>query len=87
VGQRRESVDFVLVQAGANSAIGHHRAGEAEFRNGEPVLIDIAARRDAYFAAPRQDSNERGDIRVSALASRYRRPYGGTIRLPHASIF
>jgi Xaa-Pro aminopeptidase len=45
-----ESVDFVLVQAGANSAIGHHRAGEAEFRNGEPVLIDIAARRDGYFA-------------------------------------
>jgi Xaa-Pro dipeptidase len=45
-----ESVDFVLVQAGANSAIGHHRAGETEFRNGEPVLIDIAARLDGYFA-------------------------------------
>ena len=45
-----ESVDFVLVQAGANSAIGHHRAGKAELRSGEPVLIDIAARRDGYFA-------------------------------------
>jgi Xaa-Pro aminopeptidase len=45
-----ESVDFVLVQAGANSAIGHHRAGETEFRSGEPVLIDIAARLDGYFA-------------------------------------
>ena len=45
-----ESVDFVLVQTGANSAIGHHRAGETEFRNGEPVLIDIAARFDGYFA-------------------------------------
>src|SRR5918992_3424007 len=45
-----ESVDFVLVQAGANSAIGHHRADETEFRNGEPVLIDIAARLDGYFA-------------------------------------
>jgi Xaa-Pro dipeptidase len=45
-----ESVDFVLVQAGSNSAIGHHRAGDAEFRDGEPVLIDIAARRDGYFA-------------------------------------
>ena len=45
-----ESVDFVLVQAGANSAIGHHRAGETEFRKGEPVLIDIAARLDGYFA-------------------------------------
>jgi Xaa-Pro dipeptidase len=45
-----ESVDFVLVQAGANSAIGHHRAGKTAFRNGEPVLIDIAARRNGYFA-------------------------------------
>ena len=45
-----ESVDFVLVQAGANSAIGHHRADETEFRNEEPVLIDIAARLDGYFA-------------------------------------
>lgn len=45
-----ESVDFVLVQGGANSAIGHHRAGETEFRSGEPVLIDIAARLDGYFA-------------------------------------
>ena len=45
-----ETVDFVLVQAGANSALGHHRAGETEFRHGEPVLIDIAARVDGYFA-------------------------------------
>jgi Xaa-Pro dipeptidase len=45
-----ESVDFVLVQAGANSAVGHHRAGLTELRNGEPVLIDIAARAAGYFA-------------------------------------
>jgi Xaa-Pro aminopeptidase len=45
-----ESVDFVLVQAGVNSTFGHHRANETEFRNGESVLIDIAARRDGYFA-------------------------------------
>ena len=45
-----ESVDFVLVQAGANSALGHHRAGETELRKGESVLIDIAARVDGYFA-------------------------------------
>jgi Xaa-Pro aminopeptidase len=45
-----ETVDFVLVQAGVNSALGHHRAGETEFRDGEPVLIDIAARVDGYFA-------------------------------------
>jgi Xaa-Pro aminopeptidase len=45
-----ESVDFVLVQGGANSAVGHHRAGQTELRKGEPVLIDIAARVDGYFA-------------------------------------
>ncbi|HZA42005.1 MAG TPA: Xaa-Pro peptidase family protein [Actinomycetota bacterium] len=45
-----ESVDFVLVQAGANSAVGHHRAGKRELRAGEPVLVDIAARFDGYFA-------------------------------------
>jgi Xaa-Pro dipeptidase len=45
-----ESVDFVLVQAGANSAVGHHRAGDSELRNGEPVLVDIAARFGGYFA-------------------------------------
>lgn len=49
-GQGAESVDFVLVQAGANSAVGHHQADSTELRNGEPVLIDIAARRDGYFA-------------------------------------
>ena len=45
-----ESVDFVLVQGGPHSAIGHHRAGKTEFRSEEPVLVDIAARRDGYFA-------------------------------------
>ena len=48
--QGAESVDFVLVQAGANSALGHHNADETELRKGEPVLIDIAARVDGYFA-------------------------------------
>jgi Xaa-Pro aminopeptidase len=48
--QGAESVDFVLVQAGPNSAVGHHRAGDRELRNGEPVLVDIAARVDGYFA-------------------------------------
>jgi Xaa-Pro aminopeptidase len=45
-----ESVDFVLVQAGANSAVGHHNADETQLRQEEPVLIDIAARVDGYFA-------------------------------------
>ena len=48
--QGAESVDFVLVQAGANSAIGHHSGDETELRHGEPVLVDIAARMDGYFA-------------------------------------
>ena len=45
-----ESVDFVLVQAGANSAVGHHNADETLLRQGEPVLVDIATRVDGYFA-------------------------------------
>ena len=48
--QGAESVDFVLVQAGANSAIGHHSGDETELRHGEPVLVDIAARTEGYFA-------------------------------------
>lgn len=45
-----ESADFVLVQAGANSAVGHHNADETLLREGEPVLVDIAARVDGYYA-------------------------------------
>jgi Xaa-Pro dipeptidase len=45
-----ESVDYVLVQAGANSAVGHHNADETELCDQEPVLIDIATRVDGYFA-------------------------------------
>jgi Xaa-Pro aminopeptidase len=45
-----ESVDYVLVQAGANSASPHHNADQTAFRVGEPVLIDIAVKVDGYFA-------------------------------------
>lgn len=45
-----ESVDFVLVQAGANSAAAHHSADATRLREGQPVLVDIAARVDGYFA-------------------------------------
>ncbi|HYO61851.1 MAG TPA: Xaa-Pro peptidase family protein [Actinomycetota bacterium] len=45
-----ESADFVLVQAGANSAVGHHNADETPLRREEPVLVDIAARVEGYFA-------------------------------------
>lgn len=73
--QGAESVDFVLVQAGANSAVGHHRAGERELRQGESVLIDIAARIDGYFAdvtqqvflgSPPQDYREAYEIVATA---------------------
>lgn len=45
-----ESVDYVLVQAGTNSASPHHNADQTAFRAGEPVLIDIAVKVDGYFA-------------------------------------
>jgi Xaa-Pro aminopeptidase len=45
-----DSVDFVLVQAGANAASGHHQADDTVLRAGEPVLVDIAVRLDGYFA-------------------------------------
>jgi Xaa-Pro aminopeptidase len=45
-----ESMDFVVVQAGPESASPHHDAGPREIREGEPVLIDIAVRVDGYFA-------------------------------------
>jgi Xaa-Pro aminopeptidase len=45
-----DSVGFVLVQAGANAASGHHTADDMPLRSGEPVLVDIAIRRDGYFA-------------------------------------
>ena len=45
-----DTVDYVLVQAGANSAQPHHSAGPGVLRAGEPVLADIAVCRDGYFA-------------------------------------
>jgi Xaa-Pro aminopeptidase len=42
--------EFVLVQAGANAASGHHNADDTVLRAGEPVLFDISARLDGYFA-------------------------------------
>jgi Xaa-Pro aminopeptidase len=45
-----ETLDWVLVQAGANSAAPHHVADETVMTRNEPVLIDIAVRRNGYFA-------------------------------------
>jgi Xaa-Pro aminopeptidase len=39
-----ETIDVVLVQAGANSAAPHHKADTTPLVSGKPVLIDIAAR-------------------------------------------
>ncbi len=45
-----DTVDYVLVQAGSNSAAPHHTAGDDLLREGEPVLVDIAVCLDGYFA-------------------------------------
>lgn len=45
-----DTVDYVLVQAGANSAQPHHTAGTDVLQAGEPVLVDIAVCLDGYFA-------------------------------------
>src|SRR5262245_4925787 len=45
-----DTVDYVLVQAGVNSAQPHHSAGSDVLQAGEPVLVDIAVCRDGYFA-------------------------------------
>jgi len=45
-----DSADYVLVQAGVNSAQPHHMAGAAVLKSGEPVLVDIAVCLDGYFA-------------------------------------
>jgi Xaa-Pro dipeptidase len=45
-----DSVDLVLVQAGANSANAHHLADRTPLKAGEPVLVDIAACMGGYFA-------------------------------------
>jgi Xaa-Pro dipeptidase len=44
-----ESVDFVIVAAGAGAAAPHHQPAHVEFRAGEPVLVDIAVRLDGYY--------------------------------------
>jgi Xaa-Pro aminopeptidase len=45
-----DTVDYVLVQAGANSAQPHHSAASDVLQEGEPVLVDIAVCLDGYFA-------------------------------------
>jgi Xaa-Pro aminopeptidase len=42
--------DYILVQAGPNSASAHHSADGTRFASGEPVLVDIAVSLDGYFA-------------------------------------
>lgn len=45
-----DTVDYVLVQAGANSSQPHHSADTSVLKAGEPVLVDIAVCLDGYFA-------------------------------------
>jgi Xaa-Pro aminopeptidase len=45
-----DTVDYVLVQAGANSSQPHHSAAADVLQEGEPVLVDIAVCLDGYFA-------------------------------------
>jgi Xaa-Pro aminopeptidase len=45
-----ESIECVLVQTGGNAAAPHHNADNTPLRAGEPVLVDIAARVDGYYA-------------------------------------
>jgi Xaa-Pro aminopeptidase len=45
-----DSVDYVLVQAGPNSASAHHNADRTPLRAGEPVLVDVAVRLNGYYA-------------------------------------
>lgn len=45
-----ESLDYVLVQAGANAASPHHQPDRTPIRAGESVLFDIEVRLDGYYA-------------------------------------
>jgi Xaa-Pro aminopeptidase len=63
------SVDFILVQAGANSANGHHAADDTVLRAGEPVLVDIAVRAGDYFADTTQQ------VFLGAPSDEYRAHY------------
>jgi Xaa-Pro dipeptidase len=42
--------DYILVQAGPNSASAHHNADGTRLVRGEPVLVDIAVSLDGYYA-------------------------------------
>jgi Xaa-Pro aminopeptidase len=73
-----DTVDYVLVQAGRNSAAPHHSAGADVLRAGEPVLVDIAVCMDGYFAditqqtflgAPTDEYREAYEVVRSAQAA------------------
>ncbi|MCH8235351.1 MAG: aminopeptidase P family protein [Chloroflexi bacterium] len=47
--QGAESLSFpTIVGSGPNAALPHHRAGEREVREGEPIVIDMGARYRGY---------------------------------------
>jgi Xaa-Pro dipeptidase len=70
-----ESVDIVLVQAGANSAAPHHRANQTPLQPGQCVLVDIAARMQGYF----------GDITQQVFLGRPPDDYVSAYNVVHAA--
>jgi Xaa-Pro dipeptidase len=59
----------VLVQAGAHSAAPHHVADYSQLREGQPVLIDVAASLDGYYA------DITVQVHLGAPSERYARAY------------
>jgi Xaa-Pro aminopeptidase len=72
--------DFVLVQAGANAASGHHNADDTVLRAGEPVLFDISARLDGYWADTTQQ------VFLGEVPDEYREHYALVQRAQEAGV-
>jgi Xaa-Pro aminopeptidase len=69
VSNGAESTDYILVQAGAASAAPHHLPSDREVMHDEPILVDIAARVDGYFADTTQQ------VYVGTPSDRYHEAY------------
>jgi Xaa-Pro aminopeptidase len=75
-----ESVDYVLVQAGPNSASAHHDADRTPLRAGEPVLVDVAVRLDGYYA------DITGQVFLGDPPAEYLEHYDVVRRAQHAGV-
>jgi Xaa-Pro aminopeptidase len=72
--------DFVLVQAGANAASGHHNADDTALRAGESVLFDISARLDGYWSDTTQQ------VFLGDVSDEYRSHYELVARAQDAGV-